>query len=81
MDETAMLDSIFLPLADQYEAGNHHDVIIEPASPQEYEPLRELMAKLRSEGLIAKAHKISAYRFTDAGYAKFKPRIDALRAL
>jgi hypothetical protein len=76
-----MLNQILLPLADQYESGlSKHCVTLEPGTPEEFEPFRELMATLRAEGsVIMSPHK--TYQMTPSGYAKYIDRIKALRVL
>ena len=83
MDDNKLLDSFLLPLADLYEGGiSNRWSPIEPSSVEEYEPLRELLAQLRADGLLtAGPGKNGPYRLTPKGYARFKDRITALRKL
>jgi hypothetical protein len=82
MDQTKILDALLRPLADLYEGGNRGWQPIEAASAEEFEPLRELLAKLVAEGsLIREPHVPKLYRLTDKGYSTYKARIAALRAL
>ena len=76
-----MLDSILLCLADGFEDARMQYRTITPSGPEEYEPLRELMATLIAEGLVVRYPGFEMYKLTNAGYLKFKPRIDAMRAL
>jgi hypothetical protein len=80
MTPNDMLDEILRPLADEFEAGNKRGRTIE-----EYEPLRECVATLITEGLLTEilieSQKTGIYRLTNEGYRKYKPRIEALRAL
>jgi hypothetical protein len=81
MKESEVLDSILLNLADVFEGGDSHRfATIEPSSVEEYEPLRECIAGMVAEGSLLNYMK-GCYRLTPAGYAKYKPRISALRAL
>jgi hypothetical protein len=81
MVDIAILDSIVLPLADNYEAGNRHFVSITPSSFEEYEPLRVSLAELIAEESLENFEKTHVYRFTNKGYLKYKPRIGALRSM
>jgi hypothetical protein len=81
MTKTDMLDSILLPLADAFEEGKGHGLPITPASAEEYEPLRECIAELIAEGSLSDPRKMKVYYLTQAGYLKYRPRINALRAL
>lgn len=81
LDQNQMLAEILLCLADEFEGGSRAGRIIEPKCAAEFEPLRELLAMQVAEGWL---HRESfgirnIYRLTNAGYAKYKPRIDALR--
>jgi hypothetical protein len=79
--ESTTLDSLLLPLADNFEAGNRNFVSIKPSSAEEYEPLRECLAWLVAEGYVENSEKLGLYRFTDKGYKEYKSRIAALRGL
>jgi hypothetical protein len=84
MQDDKMLDAILLPLADLYEHGNRHWQPIDPSSLEEYEPLRELLARLRADRFVvarAPIGKSGPYQLTANGYAHFKDRIKALRVL
>ncbi len=81
MIEREILDEILLPLADIFEARNRTVATFQGSSAEEYEPLRECLATLIAEGSVTDSRKMGGYRFTAAGYAKYKPRIDALRAV
>jgi hypothetical protein len=81
LDQHQMLDEILLCLADEFEGGSHVGRTIEPKTAEEFEPLRELLAVQVAEGWLHHQSfgKLNVYRLTNAGYAKYKPRIDALR--
>jgi hypothetical protein len=83
MSQETLLDEILPCLADEFETGNQSGRTIEPKSAEEFEPLRECLAMQVAEGWFLRTNfgKLNAYRLTKAGYAKYKPRIDALRAL
>lgn len=78
-----ILDEILLGLADSFEAGNRHGYGIEqdPLRPEEFEPLRECLADMISEGWLTQRYSFRIYDLTPAGYRHFKPRIQALRFL
>jgi hypothetical protein len=73
------LDAILLGLADEFEAGNPHGRTYEPSCPEEFEPLRECLAEMISEGWLAQRRPFKIYSLTSAGYRNLKPRIQALR--
>jgi len=76
-----VLDEILPGLADEFEAGNRKFRYFKPSSVEEFEPLRECLATLIAEGSLIDFQKMGGYHFTPAGYAKYKPRVDALRSL
>lgn len=76
-----VLDAILLGLADEFEAGNPHGRTYEPSSPEEFEPLRECLAEMISEGWLARRRPFKIYNLTPLGYRNLKTRIQALRAL
>jgi hypothetical protein len=82
MTHDEILDSILLPLADEFEAGNRRGRAIDSAST-ESEPLRKCVATLIAEGSITEfmiaSQRTGMYRLTAEGYRKYKPRIDSLR--
>ena len=79
--ETKILDQLLLPPADQFEAGNpNHWYSFNHGDASEYEPLRECMAELVAEGSVRRSHS-GHFQFSQAGYAKYLPRIKALRTL
>jgi hypothetical protein len=84
MTHDEILRSILLPLADEFEAGNTRAKTIDPASTEEYEPLRKCLATLMAEGslteFLIESQKTGMYQLTNEGYRKYKPRIDALQA-
>jgi hypothetical protein len=75
------LDEILPTLADEFEAGNRHFRTFAPSTPDEFEPLRECIAMLIAEGSLVDYQKARCYQLTSAGYMKYKPRVDGLRAL
>jgi hypothetical protein len=81
LDQHQMLDEILLCLADEYEGGSRVGRTIEPKTAEEFEPLREMLVLQVAEGCLQHENcgKLDVYRLTNAGYAKYKPRIDALR--
>jgi hypothetical protein len=81
MTQNHILDEILLGLADEFEAGNRHFRTYDPSSAEEYEPLRECLAALIAEGYLVDFQKTRSYQLTSSGYARYKTRIDALRAL
>jgi len=81
MTSEQVLDEILPGLADDFEAGNRNFRGIKPSSADDFEPLRECLAVLIAEGSLLDYQKTATYQFTPAGYVKYKPRIDALRAL
>lgn len=76
-----VLDAILLGLADEFEAGNPHGRTYEPSCPEEFEPLRECLAEMISEGWLAQRRPFKIYNLTALGYRSLKPRIQALRTL
>lgn len=81
MTHEQILDEILPGLADEFEAGNRKFRYFKPSSVEEFEPLRECLAQLVAEGSLVDFLKTGSYHFTPAGYAKYRPRIDALRSL
>jgi hypothetical protein len=80
--DSQILDSILLPLADQFEAASRNWQTFSPSSPELYEPLRECLAELRAQQFITEPYAgAKSYRFTPTGYAQFSGRIRALREL
>jgi hypothetical protein len=78
--ETQTLDQVLLPLADQFEAGKPNRVCtFAPGDVTEYERLRECLAELAAEGSVIR--KGNSFQFSASGYAKYLPRIKALRVL
>jgi len=78
MSETEFLDSVLLPLADAFESNRLRIVPIEPASVEEFEPLRTFLATKCAEGLFVN-FKGAGYCLTPKGYLDLGPRIVALR--
>jgi hypothetical protein len=81
MTKSEILDSFLLPLADAFEAGRNAGYSITDANAEEYEPLRECLAEEIADGSLTDPRRMKIYHLTKAGYAKHKPRIEALRAL
>jgi hypothetical protein len=81
LDQSEMLDEILLCLADEFEGGSRVGRTIEPKTAEEFEPLREMLAMQVAEGWLHHQNfgNLNVYRLTTAGYAKYKPHIDALR--
>jgi hypothetical protein len=82
MEPNKLLDKILTSLADDFE-GRRNGVFIEPESADEFEPLRELLARLIAEGSLTKRanFKGGPYSLTPDGYNRYSPRIKALRTL
>jgi hypothetical protein len=82
MPDNELLDSVLLSLADAFEANKGHAVLVSPSSQEEWEPLREFLAGQSAEGLMRYGGKESwSCALTPKGYATYRPRIEALRAL
>ena len=83
MTQEQILDEVLPCLADEFEAGNQNGRTIEPKSAEEFEPLRECLAMQVAEGWFLRSNfgKLNIYRLSKTGYAKHKPRLDALRSL
>lgn len=79
MFDTEVLDSILLPLADNYESGKTRVVTIDRPSVENFEPIRTTLAELCSEGYLC-TWKGAGYCITPRGYLHFKARIDFLRS-
>lgn len=75
-----ILDEILPGLADSFEAGNRHFREIRHSSLEDFEPLRECLAILVAEGSLIDFVKSASFQLTAQGYAKYKPRLEALRA-
>lgn len=73
-------DKFLLPLADVFESGNRRFVGSGDLDIETFEPVRECLAMKIAEGWLTDFDGIGAYRLTAAGYARYKPRIDFLRA-
>lgn len=76
-----VLNDILLSLADQFESGSTQWRWFKPESPQEFEPLRECLADMISEGWLDRFDSFNAYKLTPAGYKHFRRQIKALRVL
>ena len=81
MSDNQLLDAILPSLADQFEANKGtRFLLIRPSSVEEFEPLRELLARQSAAGLMI-VHGTDRCRLTPDGYRAYLPRITALRAL
>ena len=47
-----LLDSILVPLADLFESRKRRKLPVSPSSPEEWEPLRNLLAEQFAKGLM-----------------------------
>jgi hypothetical protein len=82
MIDNEILDSLLLSLADLFESqSNNRVVTFEHSTPEEFEPVRECKATLIAEASAVNFQGTGGLRFTPAGYAKYKDRVAALRAL
>jgi hypothetical protein len=83
MTQETLLHEVFFCLADAFEGGGRNPFrTITPASAEEYETLREVLASLIAEGSLVRHYLgIDATSLTPAGYQKYKARIAALRVL
>jgi hypothetical protein len=74
-------DGLLLPLADVYDTGNPRLVAdLGVMFPETIELLRECLAAKIAEGSLIPVEEMHLYRLTPTGYAKYKSRIDFLRA-
>ena len=82
MAETNILDSMLPTLLDIYEAQIPNRVAtFDPATPEEFEPLRECKASLIAEGSAVNYMGMGGLQLTPQGYIKYKDRGSALRTL
>jgi hypothetical protein len=81
LTQDQVLDEILLDLADEFEAGYGKFRYFKPSSLEEHEQLRGCLSALVVERSLIHFQKSGGYHFTPTGYAKYKPRIDALRTL
>jgi hypothetical protein len=82
MSDNDLLDPILLSLADNFEAGKGRRIVVSASSPEEWERLREFLAHQLAEGLMLYTGRESwNCKLTPKGYAKYLPRIRALRVL
>jgi hypothetical protein len=82
MTDNGILDGLLLSLADLFESQISNRVVtLEHSTPEEFEPVRECKATLVAEGSAINFQGTGGLRFTPAGYAKYKSRVDALRTL
>jgi hypothetical protein len=80
-DTKVILDQILRPLADGYESDKlNHWVTLNPGCPEEFEPLRETLAALRTERSITRS-PLGDYRLTAEGYERYRGKLDVLRTL
>lgn len=77
---TAILDQVLIPLADQFESKNRDHWYTFTLDIKDYEAFRECMAELFAEGSVLTKGK-GLFRFSERGYTKYIHRIRALRAL
>jgi len=79
---TAILDQVLIPLADQFESRKNKDYwySFTPGNAGEHEALQQCMAELFAEGSVLTKGK-GLFRFSESGYTKYIHRIRALRAL
>lgn len=76
-----MLDQVLLPLADLFESGIPNQRYgFNGSQITEYESLRECLAELVAEGSVLRDYS-GNFQFSPTGYAKYAPRIEALRTL
>jgi protease II len=75
-EKTRFLDTLLLRLAEVYEEGKDHVVLLKDETQAE----KEVLAQLRAERSITK-RRGGGWSFTDVGYEKYTTRIKALRAL
>lgn len=78
-----ILDEILLGLADLFESGSEgwYSIEQDKQHPDGFEPLRECLAELISEGWLVQWRPAKLYRLTANGYRHFTARIQVLRAL
>lgn len=77
-----LLDSILVPLAYLFESRKRRKLPVSPSSPEEWEPLRNLLAEQFAKGLMIYSGTTSwNCELTPKGYTAHLPRIRALRAL
>jgi hypothetical protein len=81
MSNNELLDSILIPLAELFEMRQRlRKLPVSPSSPEEWEPLRDLLAHQFAEGLMLYSGTRSwNCELTPKGYATHLPRIRALR--
>ena len=80
MDKNELLATVLKGLAEGFEAGNNRRRrTFTPTTPDEEQPLREVLAELRAEGSVNELG--GTYQFTPDGYKKYKAHVDWLRAM
>jgi len=77
---TAVLDQVLIPLADQFESRTKARWYSFALDNKDYEAFRECMAELFAEGSVQTKGK-GLFRFSESGYTKYIHRVRALRAL
>jgi hypothetical protein len=77
---TAILDQVLVPLADQFESRTKVRWYSFALDSKDYGAYQECMAELFAEGSVLTKGK-GLFRLTESGYAKYIHRIRALRAL
>ncbi|HTU33886.1 MAG TPA: hypothetical protein VMF66_08800 [Candidatus Acidoferrum sp.] len=70
---------VLTTLAESFERGNRRANTFDATTPEEAQPLMEILAELRSDGSISE--RANTYNFTPAGYAKHRDTILALRSM
>jgi hypothetical protein len=78
MNKNDIRATVLKSLAARFEAGNRHRGTFSPTTPEEEQPLREVLAELKAEGSIDEV--TGTYQFTPNGYTKYRPQIEWLRA-
>jgi hypothetical protein len=70
---------VLTTLAESFENGNKRANTFDATTPEEAQPLAEILAELRSEGSISE--RANTYNFAPAGYLKYKNTIQAIRGM
>lgn len=84
MSDNELLDGMLPSLMDAHKTRRNRAIDIVVRSPEEWEPLRDLFARLSAEGLMTctgTGRPSWAVALTDKGYTKYLPRITAMKAL
>jgi hypothetical protein len=82
MDEALELQKILLRLADDFERHERTAATFEGQTPEEAAWLNRQFARLAGEGSVSVSDPGASpgYKFTPAGYHKYRPQIDAWRS-